>query len=554
MASTIEIIPLGGLGEFGMNCSAIRYGDDMILIDAGLAFPSGHLAGLGIDLIVPDLEFLRSSRDQLRCILLTHGHEDHAGAVSYVVDELPVPVYGSPLTLGLVEQRLRERGMLDSTHLEVIEPRQVLDFGEIRVEPLHVTHSFPDSFCFSISTPVGRLIWTGDFKFDQTPLDQLLSDVPRLAEYGEEGVLALFSDSTNSSTHGLSPTEHSVIEPLRQIFRSAKKKVLVSCFASSIHRIQIVLDLAAEFGRKVVPAGRSMVTALRVAGDLGYITSPPDLLVSASEAANYPPEKVTILATGSQGEPMAALSRLAVNEFKHLTVEEGDVVILSARIIPGNERLISNLTNHFCRRGARVFDSRHAQVHASGHGFQADLRLMINLTQPKFFVPIHGEYRQLCGHGQLAEEQGIPKECIHIIENGEVLSLTAEEAVVTGKVPVGRRLLDEGRREQLDELVVRERRFLSEDGFLVLVLTVDRSGGALAGEPDIMSRGFMPAEISEALMDSLSRLIAEIVEETPLEEKLDEEVFNEILVTKVRRFIRKKTGKRPIVLPVILEV
>lgn len=554
MNQVVEVIPLGGLGEFGMNCAALRCGDEMILIDAGITFPDGNLSGLGIDLIVPDIEFLRENRSQLRAILLTHGHEDHAGAVSYVVEEIPVPVYGSPLTLGLVEHRLRERHLLEQTELRPLQPRQKLEIGPFQIEPLHLTHSFPDSCCFAVQTPAGALVWSGDFKFDQTPIDQKLSDMSRLAEYGERGVLALFSDSTNSDVEGLAPSESAVIEPLRGLFRRARRKIVVSCFASSIHRIQVILDLAAELGRKVAPAGRSMISNIRVASELGYLKVPPDLLISASEAADEAPEEVLILATGSQGEPMAALSRLAVNEFRKICIEEDDLIILSARIIPGNEKLISNLVNHFCRRGAQVFDSRRQQVHASGHGFRADLKIMMNLTRPRYFIPIHGEFRQLKNHADLALAQGVPRENVMIIESGDVLTLSSDGAAVTGQAPVGRRFIDDGHREEVDEVVVRDRRYLSEDGFLVVVLRVDRFNGDLIGEPELVSRGFVLMDSSEELLEATRREILAVVDETPAEEKRDEEIFKGLLRKRLQKFLRKQTGKRPVIMPVMLEI
>ncbi|HLV02774.1 MAG TPA: ribonuclease J [Acidobacteriota bacterium] len=554
MGDYVEVIPLGGLGEFGMNCTAIRSGSDLILVDAGMAFPqTDQGAEFGVNVIVPDLSFLKEHRDEFRAILLTHGHEDHAGAVSFIINEIPVPVYGSPLTLGLVESRLKERN-LEGVELIPIEARKKLQFGQIEVEPLHVTHSFPDCFCFAFGTPVGTLIWTGDFKFDQTPVDRKVSDLHRLAAYGENGVLALFSDSTNSTSAGLAPSEFSVYEPLRSLFRKAEQKIIVSTFASSINRIQILMDLAREFDRFVLPAGRSMTNTVRTARDLGYLKAPADLIINIGDLRHLDPRQVVVLASGSQGEPMSAMSRLAVDQFRNVEVEEGDMVILSARIIPGNEKPISRMINHMYRRGARVYDPHQSQVHVSGHGFREDLKLMINLTRPRFFIPIHGEYKQLKSHAWLAMDQGIPEENVRILENGDVLQLNAHSARIAEKLSIGRRFIDDGILEEVHTMVLRERRFLSEDGFVVVVLRMDRLTGDLIGEPEILSKGFLSVEQSEDVMNSARDLIITTVQEASLEEKQDEELFNEILRKRLMKFFRKNTGKRPIILSMTIEI
>jgi ribonuclease J len=550
----VEVIPLGGLGEFGMNCAAIRCGSDMILIDAGMAFPRNEGSELGVRIIVPDIAFLKENESRLKGIFLTHGHEDHAGAVSFIINELDLPVYGSPLTLGLVAARLAERQLLNSANLIELRAREKLRIGDLTIEPLNVTHSYPDSFCFVITTPQGVLVWSGDFKFDQTPSDGRFSDIHRLATYGEEGVLALFSDSTNSSSPGMSPSEHSVREPLRNIFRAAGRKIIASTFSSSVHRIQILLDLAQEFGRQVVPLGRSMVTTIRIARELGYLRASADLIISSRDARELPSEKVLVLASGSQGEPMSALSQLAISQFKKIVIDEDDIVVLSARIIPGNERSISNLVNHLFRRGAKVYDSNHSQIHVSGHGYRDDLKLMISLTQPKFFIPIHGEFRQLKNHCWLATEQGIPEKRVRLIENGDLLKLTAEEAVVSEKVQIGRRMIDDGILEEVHEMVLRERRYLSEDGFVMVILRLNRLTGDLIGEPEIVTRGFILVEQSEDLMTSVRDRIVSLTVETCLEEKRDEVLFNEILRKELKRFFRKKTGKRPIILSMTIEI
>lgn len=555
MKDYAEVIPLGGLGEFGMNCAALRSSGGMILIDAGMTFPQTDLgSGLGVNVVVPDITFLRQNKDELKAIFLTHGHEDHIGAVSYIVEELPVPVYGSPLTLGLVKHRLLERNLLDRVELRVLEARRPVDMAPFRVEPLLMTHSFPESFAFAIDTPGGKIVWSGDFKFDQTPVDGQTSDLHGLASHGEDGVAALFSDSTNSQNPGLCGSEMSVMQPLRDHFLRTKGRLIVSCFASSIHRIQIVLDLAAERGRRVAAAGRSLVSNIEKASELGYLNPPPGVLISLTDVDGYDPEELVLLVSGSQGEPMSALSRLAVDEFRGVRVAAGDVVILSARVIPGNEKRIANLVNHFYRRGAQVVDPRESRVHVSGHAFREDLKLMINLTRPRFFVPIHGDYRQLKEHALLAEMQGVPPENIHLIESGDVLRIEAHKAEVVGKAAVGRRFIDEGHGGEVHEVVLRDRRFLSEDGFIVVVLRMDRYEGELIGEPELISRGFILMEESEELVESAKDEIARIIRESSAEEIADEELFKEILRKGLRRFLRKKTGKRPMILPVTLEI
>ncbi|MEJ2078310.1 MAG: ribonuclease J [Acidobacteriota bacterium] len=530
MNDFVDVIPLGGFGEFGMNCAAVRYGSDIVLIDAGMAFPRGERGlDLGVEVIVPDLSFIQEHHDQIRALILTHGHEDHVGAVSFLLEALDVPIYGSALTLGLVEARLRERKLAHLAQLHTIRSREILEFGPLRIEPLHVTHSFPDSFCLAINTPIGSLIWSGDFKFDPTPIDGRITDLHRLAAYGEKGVLVLFADSTNSLRSGLAPSEFSVCEPLRDLFRRSSRRIIASTFSSGIHRIQILLDLAREFDRQVVPVGRSMVNNIRTARELGYLSAPPDLLITPGEAGGIPAEKLLVLASGSQGEPMSALSRLAVDQIKGLQVEEEDTVILSTRIIPGNEMPIARLINHFFRRGARVYDSGHSLVHVSGHGYRDDVKLLINLVRPQFFVPIHGEYRQLKSNFWIAQDQGLSADSCAIIENGDVLRITPLSMEVADKVPVGRRFIDEGALEEVHENVLRERRYLSEDGFVMVILQLDRSTGELMEEPEIVSR-------------------------TPLEQKQDEDIFNEILRKELRRLLRKRTGKRPVILSLTFEI
>ena len=553
MSGRLEVIPLGGLGEFGMNCTAIRSGEDLILVDAGMMLPGRRSAtNLGVDLMVPDISFLLENRRQLRAIVLTHGHEDHAGGVSYIIDQLQVPVYGNRLTLGLVSARLRERGLEKEVDLRSLEADRPVDLGAFQVEPLRVTHSFPESYCFAIRTPVGRIIWTGDFKFDQTPVDGRKSNLARLAELGQEGVLALFSDSTNADVPGLSPSETSVRDPLRSLFRQARGKIVLSTFASSMHRLQIVLDLAREAGRKVVPMGRSMVSNIRLASRLGYLETDTEVLRSRDDLSRIPSERLIVLASGSQAEPMSTMSRLAVDKVSQVRVEPGDLVLLSSRVIPGNEKAIGQMVSHFYRRGARVLDSRHRPIHASGHGHQEDLKLMIDLTRPRYFVPIHGEFRQLAAHARLARRQGIPPERVLLLESGEVLGVSPERAEIVGNVPAGRRFIDEGIRRQVDEDLLRDRRFLATDGVLVVGLRLDRMSWELIGEPELISRGFVRPEDSEELMRETQARIRRLVSETGGRQRRDERLLEKMLQTGLKRFLRKRTRKRPLIVPVTL--
>lgn len=553
MSGRLEVIPLGGLGEFGMNCAALRAGDDLILVDAGMMLPGRRpVTSLGVDLMVPDISFLLENRRQLRGIVLTHGHEDHAGGVSYIIDQLQVPVYANRLTLGLVSSRLRERGLDKEADLRSLEADRPVDLGVFRVEPLRVTHSFPESFCFAIRTPAGRIVWTGDFKFDQTPIDGHRSNLARLAELGQEGVLALFSDSTNADVPGLSPSESSVYEPLEKLFRQADGKIILATFASSMHRVQIVLDLAREVGRKVVPMGRSMVSNIRLASRLGYLSTDPEVLRSRDDLARIPSERLVVLASGSQGEPMSAMSRLAVDQVSQVRIEPGDLVLLSSRIIPGNEKAIGQMISNFYRRGARVLDSRHEPIHASGHGYREDLKLMIDLTRPRFFVPIHGEFRQLAAHASLARRQGIPPDRVHLLESGEVLGLSPDKAESLGRVPAGRRFIDEGIRRQVDRDLLRDRRFLATDGILVVGLRLDRMSWELIGEPELISRGFVQPEDSEDLMRETRARIRRLVSETGANGKRDEGLLEEVLQTGLKRFLRKRTRKRPLIVPMML--
>ncbi len=548
----IEIVPLGGLGEFGMNMMAVRYRGAIVVIDAGLMFPRNEL--LGVDLVVPDLRYLLERKEEVRAVVLTHGHEDHIGALPYLLEEMALPIYATPLTLGFARGRLVEQGVLEQAEFHAIRPRDTLDIGGMHLEFLHVTHSIADSIGLAVQSPVGTIIHSGDFKFDQSPTDFQPSDYARFAHFGEQGVLALLSDSTNSERPGYTPSESHVRRHLEQAFHSSRRKIIVACFASSIHRIQIMLDLARDFDRRVVLIGRSMKENIAIAHELGYLKVPEGVIADQQEGSRLPEHKIVLLCTGSQGEPMAALTRLALDKHADFRIEPDDSVILSARVIPGNETKISHLVNHFCRRGARIYDESHWMIHVSGHASQEELKLMINLTRPRFFIPIHGEFRQLYHHALVARETGISKDRILIAESGDIITLTPESAEIRGKAPVGRRLIDQDGQAELDESVVRDRMQLSEEGVILAVVPISKSTGLVRGLPELVSRGHIQHEDGASLLSEARDALMKALEECTDEEREDSVILTEIVRANLKRYFRKRTSTRPMIVPVILEV
>jgi len=547
-----QIIPLGGLGEFGMNMMAIRCGNDIVVVDAGLMFPRDDL--LGVDLVIPDFAYLIENKEHVRGLILTHGHEDHIGALAYLLKELQIPVYGTRLTLGFARGRLGEQGVLKEAELNHIKPRDVLDFGELQVEILSMTHSIADSVGLAVTTPAGTIVFTGDFKLDPSPLNKNLTDFARLSQLGEQGVLALFSDSTNSERPGFTPSETHVRRHIEQVFYSCRKKIIVACFASSIHRIQIILDLARDFDRRVIPIGRSMKENIKIASDLGYLDIPSGVIADISEAGSIDEDRLVVLSTGSQGEPLAGLTRLAFGKHKNFVVHENDAVILSTRVIPGNESRVSRLINHFCRRGARVYDESQWMLHVSGHASQEELKLMLNLTKPKFFIPVHGEYRQLYAHSLLAQEVGIPKERIIIAETGNIIAFESDHAFIEGKAAVGRRLIDQGGVADLDEMVVRDRQHLSEEGVVLAVIVINKSSGRIEGTPELVSRGHIQEVDAAAFLEEGRQIVLQAIEDCSGEELEDPLVLTETIRAELKRYFRKKTGTRPMIVPVVIEI
>jgi ribonuclease J len=548
----LEVVSLGGLGEFGMNMLALTWADTTIVIDAGVMFPDPEL--LGVDRIIPDLTYLQQKR--AAALVLTHGHEDHIGAVPHVLPLIDGPVYGTPLTLALVEPKLQEHGLDGAHELKTVRPRDRVTVGPFEIEFIRVTHSIPDCVALAIHTPAGVVVHTGDFKIDQTPIDGAHFDLHRFAELGAQGVLALFADSTNIDRRGFTGSETEVVEAFEEIFTSATGRIVVAAFASSIYRMQILVDLAAQFDRKVAFAGRGMIENSKIAQRLGCLKIPTGVQIADSEVGLFPAQDVLVLATGSQGEPMAALSRIAIDDHRYVKVQEDDTVVISARAIPGNEKAIGRVINHLSRRGADVVHEGIKHVHVSGHGSEEELKLMLSLVQPRFFVPVHGEYRQLAQHARIARrvfDGRDPRPQILLVEDGDILHFTSEEARVVGKAPVGRVLIDGTRTGEVGDEVLRDRRHLAEDGLVVPVVAINKQTGMLEGVPDIITRGFVMENSQELLADG-ARLLSDVIEQSSLEERTDQGLIKEKLRAELRRFFRKRSGRRPFVLPVIMEI
>jgi len=546
----LKIIPLGGLGEFGMNCLAVRWADDIIVIDAGLMFPESEL--LGVDIVVPDITYLVENKQHVRAIILTHGHEDHIGGLPWILSELKVPVYATEFTLAYVEGKLEEHHLLDETELIEIAPREKFTLGPFTIEPIRVTHSLVDCVALAIETPAGVIIHTGDFKIDLAPLDDHAFDLHTFAEYGKRGVLALLQDSTNVDRNGYTPSERAVRPRLDEIFSRAEKKLFFTCFSSSIYRIRIALELAKEHGRRAVIVGRSMMESTEIAQDLGYIEVPPGLIVNPGQMRDFAPEQLMILISGTQGEPMSALSRAAVDNHKHAKVEAGDTVVLSSRIIPGNEKSIFRVIDHLFRRDANVIydDGSNGLIHVSGHGSQEEMRLLINLVRPKFFIPVHGDYRNLRRHAAVAMETGAVEHAI-VIEDGDVLELSADDARKRDKVTAGRVLIDSGSSiDVVEDLVIRDRRILSEDGIVLAVLAINKRTGKVERAPELIMRGFGGADIS----DQARETVLKTLDGLSAEQKSDYGMVNEKVRVELKRLIQKTTGRRPLIMPVILEI
>src|SRR5271166_95105 len=550
----LQVVPLGGLGEFGMNCMAIRWADDIIVIDAGLMFPEAEL--LGVDIVVPDITYLTENRDHVRAIVLTHGHEDHIGALPWILSELNVPVYGTEFTLAYVEGKLEEHGLLDDAELNEIQAGESFRIGPFTINPIQVTHSLVDCVALAIHTPLGVIIHTGDFKVDPTPTDNRLFDLHAFAEYGKQGVLALFQDSTNVERRGYTPSERAVRARFDEIFTRTKRRLFVS-FSSSIHRMKLTMEAALEHGRKVALVGRSMMESAEIAQDLGYIEAPDGLLIHPAQARELPPEKVCVLISGTQGEPMSALSRAAVDNHKHARIQAGDTVVLSSRIIPGNEKAIYRVIDHLFRRNAHVIydDGSTPPVHVSGHASQEELKLIINLVKPQYFIPIHGEYRQLKLHAELAAAMHGSVGQVMMIESGDILEFDELGARKAGRVAVGRICIDSNSMgDVVEDLVIRDRRHLSEDGIVLPIIAINKLTGKVETSPEIVMRGFSPSSTEDGFLDQARLVVMNTLESSSDEERADYGVIKEKIRQDLKRFIVKHTSRRPLIMPVILEI
>jgi ribonuclease J len=548
----VRLIPLGGLGEIGLNMMLIECGPDILAVDCGLLFPDDEMPG--VDFAIPDWAYLRERRDAFRAVVLTHGHEDHIGALSYLLREFPVPVYGTPLTLAIAKHRLAENGVLEQADLRTYAPGDRIAIGGFTVEPIRVTHSIADGIGLAIETPLGTVVHTGDFKLDAHPVDHQQPDYSRFAALGERGVLVLCSDSTNVGRPGHTGSETLVGQALAGRFAEAPGRIIVATFASHIHRIQQVLDLAAQCHRHVALLGKSMMTNVAVAQDMGYLTVPEGLVLPLEELAELPAQRQVIVSTGSQGEPNSALSLIAAGDHKYVHAGPGDLVIFSSRVIPGNERVIGRVINALLRRGAEVLWEDVAFVHVSGHASQEDLKQMLALTRPRYFVPVHGEFRHLLQHARLAEGVGIPKDRIFLIEDGLGLEVTASGTRVLGGYPAGPVLVDGKGVGDVGSVVLRDRQLLAEAGMLVIALTIDRTTGLIVAGPEIVSRGFVYMKEADALMDEVKTAVRDALAGRKAPEAFDRELVGAMVRSAARRFINQRFQRKPVVLPVILEV
>src|SRR5438128_1694701 len=553
MSNVLEIIPLGGIGEFGMNCTLLRFGDEMIVVDAGMGFPEESV--YGVDISIPDFEILEEFRDEITAIILTHGHEDHLGALPYILKKFNVPVYASRFTLGLAEYKLDEHGILGDVMLHRVEPRDVVTIGSFTIEFIRASHSLIDCFYMAIKTHVGTIIHSVDSKIDETPVIGEPIDLRTLRRYGQDGVLALLSDSTNATVPGRTPSERAVIPAFEEIFAEAKGRIIVAAFASSIHRLQIVLDVAQQFNRKVCVLGRSMQKNVEIADRLGYLDIHDGMLVGLNDAKLMSDHEIVFLVTGSQAEPRAALYQMATQVYRGLTIEEGDTVVLSARIIPGNERAISKLIGYIYKRGANIIEEKRRLIHVSGHASQDDIRIMTEAVRPKFVVPIHGEYRMLFRHKEFVKNHlGYAEENIILIENGDVLELDGERAAIVDKREIKRTFIDDSVFEEIEFETVRERKKMAYEGMVTLIVTINGETGELQGPPQIIAQGVRGFESTNGSMRGAQQVVTAALTGASRKTLADESLLKEHIRLELKRFIQKETGARPVIVPVIQQI
>ena len=547
----LKIIPIGGIEEIGKNMTVFEYGDEIVIVDCGVAFPEDDM--LGIDLVIPDFTYLEKNRDKIKGLVITHGHEDHIGSIPYFLKQINVPIYATKLTAGLITNKLEEHHLTNSTKMKIVAPGQTIVLGKMKVEFIRSNHSIPDSVALAIHTPVGTVIHTGDFKIDYTPIDGSIIDLGRIAELGNKGVLALLSDSTNAERKGFTMSERSVGEVLDKLFVT-KKRIIVATFASNVHRVQQIVNSAIENKRKIAVCGRSMINMIETAVRLGYIDAPNNLFIDIDMISNYTDEQLVIITTGSQGEPMSALTRMANGEHKKVTLSQNDLVIISASPIPGNEKFVGKVIDDLMRMGVEVVYSSLMDVHVSGHACQEEQKLMIALSKPKYFIPVHGEYRHLIAHIETAKQLGYTNNNTFIMQNGKVLELNQDEAKFTGNVPVGKVMVDGLGVGDVGNIVLRDRQHLSSDGLIIVVLTMDSSSGEVVAGPDVISRGFVYVRESENLMDEVKQVLNNLVSECTKGEIRDWASIKNMIKENLRSYIYQKTKRNPMILPIIMEV
>ncbi len=548
----LKIIPLGGLQEIGKNITVFEYGDDIVIVDCGLAFPEDDM--LGIDLVIPDFTYLEKNQDKIRGLVITHGHEDHIGAIPYLLQKINVPIYATKLTAGLISHKLEEHKLLKSTKLKIVNQGQTITLGKIRVEFIRSCHSIPDAVALAIHTPAGTVVHTGDFKIDYTPIDDERMDFGRLAELGNKGVLALMSDSTNSERKGYTMSESTVGEVFDKLFFNCTKRIVVATFASNVHRVQQIVNSAVANNRKIAVCGRSMINMISTAMELGYINVPENVFIDIDMIKNYTDEQLVIITTGSQGETMSALTRMAAGEHKKVTITSNDLVIISANPIPGNEKYVAKVIDDLMKIGAEVVYSSLEAIHVSGHACQEEQKLMLSLVRPKYFIPVHGEYRQLIAHSETAKKVGIKPENIFLTTNGRILELNEDEAALTGTVPFGKVMVDGLGVGDVGNIVLRDRQHLSQDGLIIVVMSMDSATGEIVAGPDVISRGFVYVRESENLMEDVKKMLREEVRKLEEHGVRDWSTIKSRLKDSLRDYIFAKTKRNPMILPIIMEV